>query len=186
MIYLLPIGDIDLSVLLSLERSLKIAFEGFNINVDQYPEEIQLEDLDYDVKREQFHGSMVLQKISKVFREKYFFRILGVIDKDIYTKNYNFIFGTANVLSKISLISITRLRDEFYKELGVIYKKPTSNDKFDLRVSKEAIHELGHTFGLTHCVNSCVMNKSNSLADTDNKPVNFCHFCLSKLNLDEA
>jgi len=35
------------------------------------------------------------------------------------------------------------------------------------RVIKEAVHELGHAFGLTHCENSkCVMHFSNSLQDT--------------------
>jgi archaemetzincin len=34
----------------------------------------------------------------------------------------------------------------------------------------EAVHELGHAFGLTHCEKSrCVMHFSNSLQDTDFK-----------------
>ncbi|KKL62251.1 hypothetical protein LCGC14_2187070 [marine sediment metagenome] len=185
MIYLLPIGEIDLSILLRLKRSLKIAFEGYNINVDIYPEEIQLDNFNYDVEREQYHASKILKKISKIFREKLFFRILGVIDKDIYTKNYNFIFGIANPIRRLALISITRLRENFYKKSGLIHRTPKSKNEFDIRVFKESIHELGHTSGLEHCFNSCVMNFSNSLADTDNKPVNFCLSCSSKLNIDE-
>ncbi|HDZ17181.1 MAG TPA: hypothetical protein ENH75_02770 [archaeon] len=185
MIYLLPIGDIDRSILLRLKKRLKIALEGYNINAGIYPEDIQLDNLDYNVEREQYHATRILKKLSKVFREKHFYRILGVMDRDIYTKNYNFIFGIANPISRIALISIRRLREKFYKESGLIHRTAKSKIKFEIRVYKESIHELGHTFGLKHCFNSCVMNFSNSLADTDNKPEEFCLSCLSKLNLDE-
>jgi archaemetzincin len=52
-----------------------------------------------------------------------------------------------------------------------------------LRTLKEANHELGHTFGLHHCENVCVMKFSNSLADTDKKPAIFCDTCLKNLQL---
>jgi archaemetzincin len=46
------------------------------------------------------------------------------------------------------------------------------------RVIKEAVHELGHALGLTHCEKSrCVMHFSNSLQDTDFKHYMFCERC---------
>lgn len=184
-IFLLPIGNIDKKILLRLKEKIKISLEGYNIEINIYLEEIQLDNFDYDIERKQYHASRILKKILKIVREKRFFRTLGVIDRDIYTKNYTYNFGIAKVPSKISLISVTRLRDEFYKELGLLYKKSTNKDQFDLRVFKEANHELGHTFGLKHCNSFCVMQFSNCLADIDNKPVNFCLSCFSKLNFDE-
>ncbi len=51
------------------------------------------------------------------------------------------------------------------------------------RTLKEAIHEIGHTYGIGHCRDPrCVMHFSNSLADTDIKGPDFCHRCKGMLN----
>ena len=84
----------------------------------------------------------------------------------------NFIFGLAS--KKIVIISITRLYEEFYG-----YKK--NNQLFNKRVLTEAVHELGHAYGLNHCKNPyCVMFFSNSLVDTDRKGHKFCDDCKKK------
>ncbi|MFL6406200.1 MAG: archemetzincin, partial [Nitrososphaeraceae archaeon] len=47
---------------------------------------------------------------------------------------------------------------------------------------KEAVHELGHAFGLTHCESiKCVMHFSNSLSDTDIKTNHLCNVCRGHL-----
>jgi archaemetzincin len=68
-----------------------------------------------------------------------------------------------------------RLRQEFY---GL--KK--NDSLFYQRIVKEAVHELGHAFGLSHCNKfTCVMHFSNSLRDTDIKENNFCNNCRTRL-----
>jgi archaemetzincin len=103
------------------------------------------------------------------------------MDEDIYVGTYNFIFGTAkhpqhtySQVSPIALISITRLREEFWR-------KPSNQAALELRILKEAIHELGHTFGLNHCENDCVMIFSNWIEDTDMKPAQYCKDCSKKI-----
>ena len=64
----------------------------------------------------------------------------------------------------------------------VFYGLPDDAALFQHRVLKEAIHELGHTLGLSHCGNRrCVMHFSNSLSDTDIKGQDLCLNCRSLL-----
>ena len=93
MIYLLRIGEIDLAVLMNLEKHLNIAFEGYNIKVDIHSDVIQLDNLEYNLERGQYNASRILEEISRRYNTEYIFRILGVMDKDIYTKDYNFSFS---------------------------------------------------------------------------------------------
>jgi archaemetzincin len=102
-------------------------------------------------------------------------KLLGVADVDIYDQGLDYIFGEADKLSGAALISLYRLRQEYY---GLLPER----DLFLDRVAKEAIHELGHTFGLKHCIDiKCVMHLSDCLADTDWKTMDFCSQCRPKL-----
>src|ERR687888_389671 len=92
-------------------------------------------------------------------------------DFDAYSGRLNFVFGQAYADGRISAIYLPRLRQEFY---GL---KPDES-LFYQRIVKEAVHELGHAFGLNHCKNiRCVMHFSNSLSDTDIKTSHFCNVC---------
>ncbi|MEM4713754.1 MAG: archemetzincin, partial [Candidatus Bathyarchaeia archaeon] len=62
------------------------------------------------------------------------------------------------------------------------YGASSNFELFIERSTKAAIHELGHTFGLTHCKNPfCVMYFSNSIFETDRKKGIFCNVCYSKV-----
>ncbi len=92
---------------------------------------------------------------------------LLVIDKDIYVSPLNFCFGLA--IDKIAIISTFRLISQ-------------DREIFLSRCKKEAIHEIGHMLGLSHCKNyTCVMFFSNSIADTDRKSYRMCDVCKSKI-----
>jgi archaemetzincin len=100
-------------------------------------------------------------------------KILGIVDRDLYVPELNFVFGLAH--TKGAVISLTRLRQGFYD-------LPENESRFHQRVLIEAVHELGHTYGLGHCNNPhCVMFFSNSLTDTDRKGSKFCNNCKGKL-----
>jgi archaemetzincin len=92
-----------------------------------------------------------------------------LVDHDLYVPGLNFVFGEAS--QKVAVISFTRLRQEFYH-------LPEDRGLFHRRALTEAVHELGHTYGLQHCKNPhCVMFFSNTLMDTDRKGPEFCTEC---------
>ncbi|MBV8066422.1 MAG: archaemetzincin family Zn-dependent metalloprotease [Candidatus Eremiobacteraeota bacterium] len=101
--------------------------------------------------------------------------ILTVTDFDLYKTSHRFVFGDADESQGIAVVSIHRLRSEFYGEAS------DSNVLFQ-RMLKESIHELGHAFGLKHCYNArCAMYYSNSIFETDNKMPHFCEICDRRL-----
>ena len=82
--------------------------------------------------------------------------------------------GEAQLNGPAAIVSITRLRNEFY---GL----PKNDTLLRERMEKEAIHELGHTFGLVHCRNDlCVMRPSTYVENIDLKPPQLCYSCLKR------
>jgi len=126
----------------------------------------------FDSRRKQYRSDIILAKIEELAeKEKTSERILGIVNVDIFVPSLNFVFGEAKCLGKAALISLHRLRPEFHGE------RPNT-ELFMERSSKEAVHEIGHTFGLAHCGNPfCVMYFSNSIFDTDRKQGLFCSKC---------
>jgi archaemetzincin len=128
----------------------------------------------YNPERRQYFSSKLLAFLGKAGREE---RVVGIADVDLYIPRLNFVFGEADVGSGTAIVSLYRLRQEYY---GLAPDEAL----FLERATKEIVHELGHTFGLGHCPNNkCVMHFSNSLADTDLKEASFCNKCRPKIIL---
>ncbi|KAI1765026.1 hypothetical protein GGR53DRAFT_465854 [Hypoxylon sp. FL1150] len=67
-------------------------------------------------------------------------------------------------------------------------KKPTTKkEREDLRfsrVAKTVVHELGHCFGMDHCVYyACIMQGTANMAEDLRQPPYLCPVCLSKISL---
>ena len=101
--------------------------------------------------------------------------LLAITDFDLYKTSHRFVFGDADEAQSIAVVSLCRLRSEFYGEAA------DTNLLFQ-RALKESIHELGHAFGLRHCYNArCAMYYSNSIFESDNKMPHFCENCDRRL-----
>ncbi len=180
---LLKIGDLEQTILVKLKDNLENIFNNLNMSFNIIKDANQLEKAEYNSERRQYNADKILKRFINHTKNFHAFRILGVVDKDLYSEPLNFVFGIAiNPKKRISgvpvvaLISTTRLREKFYR-------RPENNDIFELRILKEAVHELGHTFSLEHCNKFCIMRFSNTLMDTDKKPPQFCESCLKKLTI---
>ena len=169
-IYLISIGTVESRMLSSIGDALQKIFNSM-VTVGKT---IPIPPTVYDRRRRQYHSTTLL-KLIESYKPRGYRRILGVIDEDLYVPQLNFVFGEANIISGTALISLTRLRQEFY---GL----PPDRDLFLLRALKEAIHEIGHTYGLGHCPDKkCIMHFSNSLQDTDVKGPDFCNRCRKRI-----
>jgi len=127
----------------------------------------------YHAGRRQYDADLIMNRLLARIPG----RFLAVTTKDLFTSScdLNFIFGQAQCPGRGAIVSSCRLDPSFY---GL----PRNPDLLLERLVKEAVHETGHTFGLTHCPNpACVMSFSNSVLDVDRKSENLCPSCSSKL-----
>jgi archaemetzincin len=125
--------------------------------------------------RKQYRSDVILSRVhSYAEKDKALDRILGIVNIDIFVPELSFVFGEAECPGKAALISLWRLRPEFYGRAPNI-------ELFLERITKEAVHELGHSLSLRHCSNPfCVMHFSNSIFETDRKQSLFCNKCYLK------
>ncbi len=169
-IILKPLGDVADEVVDELKDSIKLVF---NCPVEIKPGLKQLEDA-YDSQREQYLASKLIGSLVALGKGRNE-RVVGITEVDLYAPGLNFVFGEADIIHKVAIISLCRLRQEYY---GL----PPDKKLFIQRATKEIVHEIGHTFDLEHCPDQkCVMHFSNCLADTDWKEASFCSKCRPKI-----
>jgi len=166
----LPIGHVEEAALLRIREGLMQVFpDTMCVVVDA---KLPLREEAFDKKRKQYQSHAILSEVQGyAVKKKGLNRVLGVVNADIFVPELNFVFGEAACPGKAALISLWRLKPEFYGDAPNI-------ELFLERALKEAVHELGHTLGLRHCSrSSCVMHFSNSISDTDIKQSLFCDRC---------
>jgi archaemetzincin len=172
-ISLAPVGPVPAELLPWLAKRLE---EVFNRPV-VVQAMISLPAAGYDARRRQYRGDAFIAALQALVNPAVE-RVLGLADVDCYVPVLNFIFGLADPERRAAFIALPRLRQSFYG-------RPEDQPLFRRRALTEAVHELGHTWGLAHCPDPhCVMHFSNSLPDTDIKGFAFCHRC--RIRLEKA
>ena len=98
-------------------------------------------------------------------------RVLGITDVDLAIPMLSFLFGQAQFDGTVAVVSLCRLHQQFY---GL----PEQESLLRERTVKEALHELGHTFGLVHCTEpTCAMSLATHIELVDAKAEHFCERC---------
>ena len=170
LLQLLPIGDFDGGLLRYLAPAMA--------NLFRVPTEVLSVRLDpefaYHGERQQYHSSEILQAMQRYVRSDSW-RVLGITAIDLYIPILTFVFGEAQIGGPCGLVSVHRLRQEFY---GL----PTDLDLLNQRLLKEAVHEVGHTLDLTHCEDyQCAMAPSHAVEWIDLKEGSLCCSCQSRV-----
>ena len=163
---LVPIGFPDEEVTVALERGLPEAFGLPVVRLASLPEPVKA----LDTARGQWASTEFLRLLlgSVPPGAK---RVLGLTERDLFVPVLSFVFGQAQLNGPVAVVSLARLDQGFH---GL----PSDRGVTTLRALKEAVHELGHTFGLVHCTDrSCPMSLSIDIRQLDAKTASFCPSC---------
>ena len=171
-IYLVPIHLHSHGCLEELKRCVERAF---GIRTKCSPFKIDLPGT-FDPLRKQYNSSLILrQLIAAPPADAY--KILGITAVDLFIPILTYVFGEAQLDGIGAVVSLHRLNNQFY---GL----PEDNGLMHDRLLKEAVHELGHTFGLLHCFQpGCVLNASTYVEDIDQKSIELCSVCREAIRL---
>jgi archaemetzincin len=165
-VYIVGVGHIDEDVNDAVSRDLHKAY-GFEV---RRLAEMPAPDFAFDAQRKQHSSVHILRNLLDHAPEGES-RLLGITGVDLFIPMLSFVLGQAQLGGPIALISLARLRQEFY---GL----PPDRTLLRARAVKEAVHEIGHTFGLTHCTDSgCPMSLSNHVRHVDVKGALLCTRC---------
>jgi len=166
---IVPVGGISEDIL----NLVKDELENLNIK-SRIMQKVEIPKEAYNQWRKQYNAEVIMSMLSKVSEVKFIDKSIPTLlltGFDLYYAGLNFIFGLEDPARCCAIVSLARLKPEFYDE------KP-SRSLLEERIVKEVIHELGHYIGLDHCYNNkCVMSFSPSVFDVDKKQKEFCDDC---------
>jgi archaemetzincin len=170
-----PFGEIKNNLLEAVRVAVAQQFGGVVILGAEQPVPAQ----SYSRERGQYRSTGFLKQLAAHAHDDRRTR-LGVTAVDLFVPELNFVFGEASSTERAAVFSVARLDPRFYGG-------PEDEAVLVRRAIVEAVHELGHVFGLGHCTrHKCVMWFSNTLSETDRKGSEFCLSCAQELGLSSA
>lgn len=124
-------------------------------------------------ERGQYFSTAIVDHLSRMNARNE--TVVGVTGLDLFIPILTFVFGEAQLGGSCAVVSYHRLTQEFY---GLPPDPRLVRD----RLGKEAVHEAGHTLGLTHCDDyECVMAAAHSVEWLDLKGPGMCAECRDKI-----
>jgi archaemetzincin len=171
-----PFGKIDWQLLQQVVNGIKKTF--CKVEVDIRPA-VPLPKYAYYKPRKRYRAEKLLNYLESFYThqvKKKYVKIIGLTRKDISTTKGQYydwgIFGLAYLDAGPCVVSTFRLK-----------RNAKSQRHFMERLIKVVIHEIGHTFGASHCPGKCcVMEDARGTIKTvDARNGRFCSRCREKL-----
>src|SRR5262245_41837462 len=179
--YVQPLGDFDGTQAKLLEQTVDFMGRFYGMPVKTL-DTFNLEKLPASARRvhpewkdRQILSTYILDDVLKSRRPRDAVAVLGLTASDLWPgQGWNFVFGQASLTDRVGVWSIYRFGDP---------DKSTDEYKVCLRRTlATAVHETGHMLGIPHCIAyECGMNGSNSLSESDSRPLEFCPECQEKI-----
>jgi archaemetzincin len=127
----------------------------------------------YDPRRKQHASGVILRWLLEVGPRGG--KVLGITDRDLFIPILTYVFGEAQLGGAAAVVSTARL----VEDVATVGPRLLVE-----RVAKEAVHEVGHAFGLVHCATErCVMARSPAVREVDEKSSELCEECRAQLAL---
>ncbi len=165
-IYLASIGVADGGALDAAETCLRKAFAYGIRRSPPLPEPTYA----FDPKSGQYSSTLIVKELVRR-RPEDAVRFFGITERDLFIPMLTFVFGQAQLGGAAAVISLARLRQEFYR-------MPPNRELLNARSAKETLHEMGHTFGLVHCPDkACAMSLATNIQQLDRKGDAYCASC---------
>ena len=164
-LYVAALGAVESEALAAVREAVA---EGFGMA----PQSLELPDPEFAFDRERGqYGSVPVLRMLAERRPADALKLLAVTERDLFIPVLTFVFGHAQLGGSVAVVSLARLRQEFY---GL----EPNREILLHRARKEALHETGHMFGLVHCADrSCAMALSTNVRQIDLKKAACCPAC---------
>ncbi len=164
-IAVVPVGCSDRDILDAVRNEISRLF--------QYPTVVVPFNQDlsfaFDPDRKQYHSTVIMEKLSPRI-PRHAEKAIAIVEVDLFIPILTHVYGEAQMGGKMCIVSTHRLKD--------VLTPLDRNRIYAQRIVKEAIHELGHTFGLRHCPDKgCIMHYCRTLMDVDQKSDQLCRYC---------
>jgi archaemetzincin len=170
-IFLTPLKFYNQLLLQNIVEELSVRFQDKVCVIEL---KVDIDDF-FSVDRQQYYSTQIIAEVIK-HTENISGKIVVLTNVDIFVPALTFIFGEAQLNGKHSIVSTCRLHEEFYSGIS-------KHELLLERTIKEILHELGHNYGLRHCIDwNCVMHSSNGIEEVDIKGKSYCSKCLSVID----
>ena len=178
-LYVLPLGEFDENQKRIVDLSSQFLGLYFGCDVNKLDTLTLDEAIPVDARRthpswgvRQIKSTYVLQKVLPERLPKDAVALIALTTSDLYPDDdWNFVFGQAMLKQRVGVWSLFRNGDP-----------ETEFKQCLIRTLKTATHETGHMFSIRHCTAyDCNMCGSNSLQESDRRPIYLCPECLPKI-----